>query len=71
MTWYECTANTIGKIVNSGGISYICSNENGTFVWKETFNLQPIMIALAFLFFLPTVLRKLGIFKVGKTKRTH
>jgi len=69
MNWYECAANAIGKIVNSSGISYICSNVNGTFVWKETFGLRTVMVALAFLFFLPAVLQKLGIIKIKKPSK--
>lgn len=65
MTWQECTAEIVGKIMSSGGASYVCSNVNGAFVWKEASNLQPVMIALALLFFLPAALKKLGVFKTG------
>lgn len=68
MTWYECTADTIGKIVSNGGMSYICANVNGSLVWKEIFDLKLFMIALALLFFLPVVLKKLGVIK-NKPKR--
>lgn len=69
MNWYECTADAIGKIVNSDGVSYICSNEHGMFAWKEIFNLKIFMIALALLFFLPAVLKKLGVIKIKQKRK--
>ena len=69
MTWYECTADVVGKIVNGGGVAYVCSNEQGVLVWKEIFNLRLVMIALALLFFLPVVLKKLGVIKIKQKRK--
>jgi hypothetical protein len=69
MSWYECAGETVGRIVSSGGVSYICSNENGAFAWKEIFDLKLFMIALALLFFLPAVLKKLGVIKIKQKRK--
>ena len=68
MNWYECTSQTVGQIIYGNGVSYICSNVNGAFEWKEIFDLKLLMIVLALLFFLPMVLKKLGVIK-NKPKR--
>ena len=67
--WHECAEASMGQTISSAGKSYICLNENGEYKWGETLSTNPFIIALSLLFFLPAVLKKLGLAKTNSVFR--
>lgn len=57
MGWQECASDTVGKIVSSGGTSFICSNADGMFAWKETSDMRTVVFVLILLSLLLIILK--------------
>jgi len=66
MNWHECTAKTVLNILNSGGKSYICLNQNANYSWVELVGIKDAMILLAILFFVIVYAKKMFYIKKKK-----
>jgi hypothetical protein len=65
--WHECGARTLLNILGSGGKSFICLNQNGSYAWSEINWLREVAIIIAVAFVAIPLLRR----TFGKKKRSR
>jgi hypothetical protein len=58
-SWHECDANSVGKTLSDDGKSYTCLYQNGTYNWSEVVGMKDFMLALAIIFVLAVLVKKI------------